>query len=68
MTVVAISMAVLVNLLPLLAHAQTGSRPDEWRFYGGGPGHTKYSPLDQITRDNVKHLRIDRTRVRVYVR
>ncbi|TDI26628.1 MAG: pyrroloquinoline quinone-dependent dehydrogenase [Acidobacteria bacterium] len=58
MTVVAISMAVLVHLLPLVAHAQTGARPDEWRFYGGGPGHTKYSPLDQITKDNVDQLRI----------
>ena len=58
MTVVALSMAVLVNLLPLVAHAQTGAPPDEWRFYGGGPGHSKYSPLDQITKDNVDQLRI----------
>lgn len=35
-TVVVISMAVVVSLLPLPAHAQTGSRPDEWCFYGGG--------------------------------
>ena len=40
-TVVVISMAVVVSLLPLPAHAQTGSRPDEWRFYGGGPLLTK---------------------------
>ncbi|MEO2195666.1 MAG: PQQ-binding-like beta-propeller repeat protein, partial [bacterium] len=57
MTVAAISM-VVVSLLPLAARAQTGSRPDEWRSYGGDPGHTKYSPLDQITRDNVSELRV----------
>ncbi len=57
MTVGAISM-VVVSLLPLSARAQTGSRPDEWRSYGGDPGHTKYSPLDQITRDNVSELRV----------
>jgi quinoprotein glucose dehydrogenase len=30
----------------------------EWRDYGGDKGYTKYSPLDQITRDNVGRLRI----------
>ena len=45
-------------LLPAEAHAQTGADPKEWRFYGGDPGHTKYTPLDQITEDNVDQLRI----------
>ena len=30
----------------------------EWRYHGGDAGSTKYSPLDQINRDNVKDLRI----------
>src|SRR5688572_27999652 len=30
----------------------------EWRYYGGNKGFTRYSALDQITRDNVKSLRI----------
>ena len=30
----------------------------EWRDHGGDAGSTKYSPLDQINRDNVKDLRI----------
>src|SRR5918995_5480892 len=30
----------------------------EWRYYGGNKGVTRYSPLDQINRDNVKSLRI----------
>src|SRR5215472_11163218 len=30
----------------------------EWRYYNGDPASTKYSPLNQITRDNVKDLKI----------
>jgi quinoprotein glucose dehydrogenase len=37
---------------------QSGTTGGEWRHYGGDPGSTKYSPLDQINRDNVKSLRI----------
>ena len=54
-------MLVLVTaagLAPREAQAQTGADPKEWRFYGGDPGHTKYTPLDQITADNVDRLRI----------
>ena len=43
---------------PPAANAQTGADPNEWRFYGGDPGHTKYTSLDQITEDNVDQLRI----------
>ena len=30
----------------------------EWRYFGGDKAFTRYSPLDQINRDNVKNLRI----------
>ena len=30
----------------------------EWQNYGGDPGATRYSPLDQINRSNVKRLKI----------
>jgi quinoprotein glucose dehydrogenase len=30
----------------------------EWRYFGGNKAFTRYSALDQITRDNVKTLRI----------
>ncbi|HEX8032017.1 MAG TPA: hypothetical protein VF491_26335, partial [Vicinamibacterales bacterium] len=30
----------------------------EWRYYSGDNGSTKYSPLDQITKDNVAGLKI----------
>ena len=50
-------------LLPALALAsvlvsgQTGVTNGEWPHWGGDQGNTKYSPLDQINRDNVKTLR-----------
>ena len=37
---------------------QTASKNVEWRYYGGDAGSTKYSPLDQINKDNVKDLRV----------
>jgi len=38
--------------------AQTSATVGEWRYYGGDSGSTKYSPLDQIGKQNVKDLRI----------
>ncbi len=37
---------------------QHGAKEGQWRMYSGGPGSTKYSPLDQINEDNVGRLRI----------
>ena len=39
--------------------AQRGATTEgEWRYYSGDIGATKYSPLAQITKENVKNLRI----------
>ena len=38
--------------------AQQGAKNGEWRVYGGDEGSTRYSPLDQINRDNIKNMRI----------
>ena len=54
-------MAIAIGLPPPSANGQTGAGPDQWPTYGGDPGHTKYSPLDQITKDNVAALRISWT-------
>lgn len=40
------------------AQAQHGAVDGEWRFYNGDSGATKYSPLDQIDRDNAAQLQI----------
>ena len=45
-----------------LLNAQTANRPStasgEWPAYGGDLGSSKYSPLDQIDKDNFSKLRI----------
>ncbi len=38
--------------------AQQGASPGQWPTYGGDHAATKYSPLDQIDRDNVDRLRV----------
>src|SRR5688500_1733768 len=55
------SLAALIILLAALASGvtgQPGAAGGEWRRIGGGAGSTRYSPLDQITAQNVKNLRI----------
>ena len=38
--------------------AQDGVANGEWRYYGGDAGSNKYSPLDQINRNNFEDLQI----------
>jgi quinoprotein glucose dehydrogenase len=38
--------------------AQYGAKNGEWSVYGGDPGSTRYSPIDQINRDNVRNLQV----------
>lgn len=47
---------LLVAALPIFA--QSGTANGEWRYYGGDAQSTKYSPLDQINRDNASKLQI----------
>src|SRR5688572_26865348 len=49
--------AVSVSHAPRLT-AQNDAREGEWRYFFGQIGGTKYSPLAQIDRDNVKNLRV----------
>src|SRR5215469_2823958 len=44
------------------AMAQQGGKNVEWRTYGSDKAFTRYSPLDQINRDNVQNLRVVWTR------
>jgi glucose dehydrogenase len=37
---------------------QQAAAPAEWRFFGGDKGYKRYSPLDQIHRDNVAKVEI----------
>jgi quinoprotein glucose dehydrogenase len=38
--------------------AQAGAQDGQWRYYGGGPGSTSYSSLDQIDATNIADLEI----------
>ncbi len=54
----ALSLVVLCVAVSALLSGQRGVTNGEWPHWGGDLGNTKYSPLDQINRDNVKNLRI----------
>jgi quinoprotein glucose dehydrogenase len=38
--------------------AQNGAQGGEWRAYAGEAGSSRYTPLDQITRDNFRNLQV----------
>src|SRR3989442_10250740 len=57
----------LLPLIPLVlvfavtvvgVRGQSGAKKGEWPAYGGDTGHTRYSPLDQITPDNFSKLTV----------
>ena len=48
-----ITLLAIVTLL-----GQQGAKGGEWRSYGADEGSTRYSPLEQINRDNIKDLRV----------
>src|SRR3954470_8019570 len=49
---------VLLLLLAAGAESQRSAGNGEWRRIGGDAGSTRYSPLDQITRQNVANLKL----------
>ena len=56
--VYALAMFLAAALVASALHAQHGAPIGEWRSYAGDNGSTRYAPLDQITRDNVKDLQV----------
>jgi len=48
--------ALLIATGPAGLTAQQGATDGQWTVYGGDPGHTRYSSLDQINRENVAEL------------
>ncbi|MCM3881523.1 MAG: PQQ-binding-like beta-propeller repeat protein [Vicinamibacterales bacterium] len=55
---VLVPVATLMLWMTMIVSGQTGVKNGEWPHWGGDAGGTKYSPLDQINRENVKNLRI----------
>src|SRR5277367_1402666 len=54
------TLAAAATALCVIAvvHAQKKPATSDWSSYGGDKGFTRYSPLDQINRDNVKNLQV----------
>jgi quinoprotein glucose dehydrogenase len=50
--------ACLSSILAVAAGCTACSPSQDWPVTGGDPGNTRYSPLDQINRDNVAQLRL----------
>ena len=57
-TLACVVLCVVPFVVSFSLAAQTGAKNGEWRSYAGEPGSTKYSPLDQINKENAKNLRI----------
>jgi len=54
-----IGQATSVSAQPAVAGTEPVSdAPDEWRYWGRDPGGTRYAPYDQITKDNIKNLKV----------
>src|SRR5690349_7593762 len=50
---------LILCLLASSAPAQQGTtKKGEWKYYGGDSGSTKYSPLDQINKQNAGNLKV----------
>jgi glucose dehydrogenase len=56
--VTALSAATALLFASGAARLQSQGRSVEWRYFGGDKAFTRYSPADQITRDNVRSLQI----------
>jgi len=50
--------ALLLAFAGLSGQSMTGQRQFDWPDYAGSPGGSRYVPLTQITKDNVKQLQV----------
>jgi quinoprotein glucose dehydrogenase len=58
-TVLALIVSVAVWLaVSLTVAAQQGAKAGQWPNHSGDKGSTKYSPLDQINKNNVRNLKV----------
>jgi hypothetical protein len=48
----------VIALWPLVGSGQNGMSNGQWRAYSADEGSTRYSSLDQISKDNVKNLQV----------
>ncbi|HYB95871.1 MAG TPA: PQQ-binding-like beta-propeller repeat protein [Vicinamibacterales bacterium] len=55
--VLALGLLGAASLVPSAQAPQRGTEKGEWRTLGGDYGHTRYSPLDQVTPANFETLK-----------
>ena len=53
-----LTLWLMATAIGTLATTTVRTQNGEWRNYSGDSGSRKYSPLDQINKDNVKTLKI----------
>ena len=53
-----LTLLLVLLVMPKPVLAQYGTSNGEWHYYGGDAGSTRYSPLDQINKDNFHNLKI----------
>src|SRR5436190_6287995 len=53
-----IALVLVFAVTVVGVRGQSGAKKGEWPAYGGDTGHTRYSPLDQITADNFGKLTV----------
>ena len=53
-----LALAFALGTGSLHAQVLSGTENGEWRYLGGPVGHTRYSPLTQINRDNLSLIHI----------
>jgi glucose dehydrogenase len=53
-----VSLGLVLTAAVIVIRSQERAPATEWRYFGGNKAFTRYSPLDQINRDNVKNLKI----------
>ncbi len=51
-------LLLVIAMWPLVGSGQNGMSNGQWRAYSADEGSTRYSSLDQITRENVKNLQV----------
>ncbi len=56
--IISIAACLAITLISVASARAQGTANGEWPVYGGDKAGTKYSPLDQIDRDNFSDLKI----------
>ena len=51
-------LLLVIALWPLVGSGQNGMSSGQWRAYSADEGSTRYSSLDQVTKENVKNLQV----------